>query len=81
MLVGPTGGGKTSCYRTLQGALSDLADSKKYENYSYRVKTWIMNPKSITMGQLYGAYNEATREWHDGVLALTVRDAARDTTG
>lgn len=33
------------------------------------------------MGQLYGAYNEATREWHDGILALTVRNAARDTSG
>jgi dynein heavy chain, axonemal len=40
-----------------------------------------MNPKSIKMGQLYGEYNEATREWHDGILALTVREAARDTTG
>jgi dynein heavy chain len=45
MIVGPTGGGKTSNYNVLKSALSDLA-SKGY----YKVKTWILNPKSITMG-------------------------------
>ena len=30
---------------------------------------------------MYGGYNEATREWSDGVLALTVREASRDLSG
>ena len=76
MIVGPSGGGKTRNYQVLKGALSDL----ETEGY-YKVQTWIMNPKSITMGQLYGAYNETTREWHDGILALTVRQAANDQSG
>jgi dynein heavy chain, axonemal len=49
MLVGPTGGGKTSNYKVLEKALSSLANSGYY-----KVLTHIMNPKSITMGQLYG---------------------------
>lgn len=50
MIVGPTGGGKTSNYRVLQHGLTSLAEAKKYEDYNYKVKTWIMNPKSIKMG-------------------------------
>jgi dynein heavy chain len=53
MLVGPTGGGKTSNYKVLQKALTHLQ-----QNGFYKVFTHIMNPKSITMGQLYGQFNE-----------------------
>ena len=45
MLVGPTGGRNTSNYNILKNAMTDLND-KVY----YKVKTWIMNPKAITMG-------------------------------
>lgn len=45
MLVGPTGGGKTSNYVVLSKGLSALANSKYY-----KVFTHILNPKSITMG-------------------------------
>ena len=33
------------------------------------------------MEQLYGGYNESTREWHDGILAITVRTSSRDQSG
>lgn len=46
MLVGPTGGGKTSNYRVLSQAISKLY---KEENF-YKVHTHILNPKSITLG-------------------------------
>jgi dynein heavy chain len=68
MLVGPTGGGKTSNYNILKTALTSLEN----DGY-YKVNTRVLNPKSITMGQLYGMFNETTREWIDGVLAYTVR--------
>lgn len=50
MLVGPTGGGKTSNYKVLQEAMSTLAGEGTFE----KVIVDIMNPKSVTMDQLYG---------------------------
>ena len=73
MLVGPTGGAKTCNYVVLGRGLSALANDG-----FYKVITHTMNPKSITMGQLYGQANEQTREWNDGILAYTVREACKD---
>ncbi len=73
MRVGPTGGAKTSSYRVLRQALSEL----QHEGY-YKVNTHIINPKAITMGELYGLFHETSREWIDGVLASTVRKCSSD---
>ncbi|KXZ54227.1 hypothetical protein GPECTOR_5g319 [Gonium pectorale] len=77
MLVGPTMGGKTCCYRSLQKAMTKLAiaGDPKYE----RVRVVSLNPKSITMGQLYGEFDENTHEWTDGVLACYMRECSEDT--
>ena len=75
MLVGPTGGGKTSNYYVLRDAMTALHAQKKPGFYP--VHTHILNPKSITMGQLYGFSND-TGEWIDGVLAYIVRECVRD---
>ncbi|KAK3247674.1 hypothetical protein CYMTET_42830 [Cymbomonas tetramitiformis] len=78
MLVGPTGGGKTCNYRTLGGAMTVLkkGGSEEFE----MVQIVCLNPKSITMGQLYGDFDEATHEWTDGVLACYMRELSEDTT-
>lgn len=76
MLVGPTGGGKTSNYRVLSHAMSALKGQDGYE----KVNVHIINPKSITMGQLYGYVDPQTTEWVDGVVAKMVNDCAKDQT-
>nr|KAF6328674.1 dynein axonemal heavy chain 6 [Pipistrellus kuhlii] len=80
MLVGPTGGGKTTVYRILAETLGNLKKNGA-ENPLYQpVKTYVLNPKSITMGELYGEVNSVTLEWKDGLMALSVRAAVQDTS-
>ena len=75
MLVGPTGGGKTNCYKVLQHAMTSLAHEPVYE----KVHTHVINPKSITMGQLYGQFDPVTHEWSDGIIAGLIRVCSQDT--
>ncbi|KAF8071068.1 Dnah1 [Scenedesmus sp. PABB004] len=76
MLVGPTMAGKTCCYRALARAMGALAAAG--EPGCERVRTAVLNPKAITMGQLYGQFDDDTHEWTDGVLACHMREFAAD---
>jgi len=76
MIVGPTGGGKTCNYKMLQAAITGLKHEEQFE----RVQVDVLNPKSITMGQLYGFVEASTQEWKDGVLAKIVNEASKDET-
>lgn len=80
MLVGPAGGGKTCCSRTLQQMCCNIANSAQSEEHA-SVKMHVLNPKAVTLGQLYGDFNVTTHEWRDGILAGTMRTAAQDTSG
>lgn len=76
MLVGPTGGGKTTVYRILAetlGTLSKMPEMAEMNPDYQPVKVYVLNPKSITMGEIYGEVNEKTMEWHDGLMAYIVR--------
>jgi len=78
MLVGPTGGGKTCCCRTLQAACSEMVDPQNADSPYQKTHVHVLNPKAITQNQLYGSFDEVTREWSDGVAAELIRNAVRD---
>ena len=80
MLVGPTGGGKTSCYQSLQRAMTALRQSGSTNPEMQMVHTYILNPKCISMGELYGEFNEITSEWKDGLGSGLMRQAVSETT-
>nr|XP_061814136.1 dynein axonemal heavy chain 1-like [Nerophis lumbriciformis] len=74
MLVGPSGSGKTKCYEVLGAAITALKGQPSVSGDLYEaVQTYVLNPKSITMGQLYGEYDLLTHEWTDGILSSLIR--------
>ena len=76
MLVGRTLSGKSTTWKMLSAASTSLA-KEKVEGY-LKVNVESINPKSITMNELYGAYDLQTMEWADGVLSSVFRGFARD---
>lgn len=80
MLVGPTGGGKSCNWKVLQWAMSYLAQEPNETKFT-KVHVHALNPKSITMGQLYGEFNKMTKEWTDGILANMIRETVKDLSG
>ena len=78
MLVGPTGGGKSRNLHILEETLGSLKD-QGVAGFAYEhVKIYQLNPKSITMGQMYGEFDPNTMEWRDGIMSTMYRGATVD---
>ena len=66
MIVGGPLSGKSSCWRVL------AKDMKS-------VDVFLINPKSLGSGRLYGQFDKVSHEWQDGVLAKTFRICSKAT--
>jgi len=73
-LVGPAGTGKSTCYQILAALMTNLREKKSPNEQFQKVRYQILNPKSITMGELYGEFNPLTQEWHDGLASSIMRE-------
>ncbi|KAK9828903.1 hypothetical protein WJX72_002692 [[Myrmecia] bisecta] len=78
MVVGLPFSGKSSMLSVLAASLSDLHAAGKVGTLFDKIEMRVLNPKSVTMGQLYGETDKATQEWKDGVLAVAFRQLASD---
>ncbi|XP_063222941.1 dynein axonemal heavy chain 2 isoform X2 [Bacillus rossius redtenbacheri] len=76
MLIGQTGSGKTVTWKTLQSALTKM--SKTPNSTETAVKVFPISPKALGLGDMYGEYNLATKEWSDGVLSAIMRIVCAD---
>lgn len=76
MVVGESGAGKSTVWKLSQAVSTKLA-AKYPERYGV-VKTFPLNPKSLSLAELYGEFNISTNEWTDGVLSSVMRTACSD---
>ncbi|CAF3418967.1 unnamed protein product [Rotaria socialis] len=74
MLVGEPFAGKSMVLQVLAESLS-LMNTKGVGD-ELKVQYKVLNPKAVTIGQLYGNFDLVSHEWNDGVLANTFRDFA-----
>uniref|UniRef100_A0A8C3NFB7 Dynein axonemal heavy chain 12 n=1 Tax=Geospiza parvula TaxID=87175 RepID=A0A8C3NFB7_GEOPR len=74
MLVGEPFSGKTKVLHVLADTLSLMKERGYGEEEKVIYRT--VNPKSITMGQLFGQFDLISHEWTDGVVATTFREFA-----
>jgi dynein heavy chain len=76
MIVGRPFSGKSSAIQVLADALTELSE----KGLMGEMKTLysILNPKSISMGKLYGKFDEISHDWSDGVLAVLYRQFANN---
>jgi len=74
MVVGQPFAGKTMAEKVLANALGQLCDKGLMDEC--HVKIQIVNPKSITLNQLYGNFDEVSADWSDGILAVWYRNLA-----
>eukprot|EP01084_Bolivina_argentea_P281903 482434_1 len=61
----------------MTASMCDLAESKELSD-AVKITRYTINPKAQSMNRLYGAFDDATHEWANGVLAKTVRECAAD---
>ena len=81
MLVGATGTGKSTCSAVLARALAELhAAGDASDEWHKPVHIDTLNPKAVTMGELFGETN-SLNEWTEGLVSKLVKDAVAALEG
>uniref|UniRef100_A0A8C9V3D7 Dynein axonemal heavy chain 12 n=1 Tax=Scleropages formosus TaxID=113540 RepID=A0A8C9V3D7_SCLFO len=78
MLVGEPFAGKTKVLHVLADTLTMMNEKGLCDELKVLYRT--VNPKSITMGQLFGQFDPISHEWVDGIVANTFREFASAET-
>uniref|UniRef100_A0A663MBB4 Dynein axonemal heavy chain 12 n=1 Tax=Athene cunicularia TaxID=194338 RepID=A0A663MBB4_ATHCN len=78
MLVGEPFSGKTKVLHVLADTLCLMKERGYGEEEKVIFRT--VNPKSVTMGQLFGQFDMVSHEWTDGIIANTFREFALSET-
>ncbi|XP_068632350.1 dynein axonemal heavy chain 2 [Battus philenor] len=76
ILLGDTNTAKTVSWKMLAATLCRL-HRENVPGFEL-VHFYPINPKALTLGELYGDYNLATGEWRDGVLSSIMRTVCQD---
>ncbi|XP_046574741.1 LOW QUALITY PROTEIN: dynein axonemal heavy chain 2-like [Haliotis rubra] len=76
MIVGSTQAGKTVYWKILQSSMTRL--NKEGDTGYQQVKDFPLNPKALSLGELYGEFDLSTNEWTDGVLSSVMRQTCAD---
>jgi len=74
MMIGESMVGKTSAWKALVGALNEVSELEA--GGEARVDYEVVNPKAVSVAQLYGRFDAVSHEWSDGVLAKVFREHA-----
>lgn len=73
MVVGNAMVGKSTCIHSLEIALTNLRSSRDPNPRYKKIDCVVMNPKSITMGELYGQEILPSKDWIDGLASHYIR--------
>jgi dynein heavy chain len=74
MVVGLPFAGKTGVINLLAAGMAELTE-KGVPGWFKTIKMTI-NPKSVTLAQLYGTFDEVSADWSDGILPVCYRQLA-----
>ncbi|XP_061720397.1 dynein axonemal heavy chain 12-like [Cydia pomonella] len=78
MLVGDPFSGKSMTLKILSESLTLMEERNQPGGCACTYK--VLNPKAVTMGQLYGAFDPVSYEWTDGIVATMFRNFAAEDT-
>ena len=78
-LTGPPGTGKSTCIDLVQKVCTKIRTENPNCDPRYKlIKKWVINPKSITMGELFGEENEEKKIFEYGICTKKIKKALLD---